>query len=98
MICAEDELGLGTIHEGIMVLRPDAIPGTPASEYFNIEKDFVFEIGLTPNRIDSGSHFGVSRDLAAYLSVNQNLKLTAKVPSVDNFKPDRTNQTFEIIV
>ena len=55
MICAEDELGLGTSHEGIMVLDKDAIPGTPASEYFNIARDFIFEIGLTPNRIDSGS-------------------------------------------
>jgi phenylalanyl-tRNA synthetase beta chain len=98
MICAEDELGLGTMHEGIMVLRPDAIPGTLASQYFNIEKDFVFEIGLTPNRIDSGSHFGVARDLAAYLSVNQNLNLTAKAASVDNFKPEGTAETFEIIV
>ncbi len=98
MICAEDELGLGTEHEGIMVLRPDAIVGAPASGYFKIEKDFVFEIGLTPNRIDSGSHFGVARDLAAYLSVNQNLNTKAKLPSVDIFKPDRTTETFEIIV
>lgn len=98
MICAEDELGLGVMHEGIMVLRPDAIPGTPASQYFNIEKDFVFEIGLTPNRIDSGSHFGVARDLAAYLSVNQNFNLTAKAASVDSFKPDGSAETFEIIV
>ncbi len=98
MICAEDELGMGTGHEGIMVLDSNAIPGTPASQYFKIEKDFVFEIGLTPNRIDSGSHFGVARDLAAYLSVNQNLTLQVKLPSVDNFKPEGKNDTFEIIV
>ena len=61
MICAEDELGLGTSHEGIMVLDKNARPGMPASEYFGICTDFIFEIGLTPNRIDSGSHYGVAR-------------------------------------
>ena len=71
MICAEDELGLGTLHEGIMVLDPNAKPGTPASEYFNVTTDYVFQIGLTPNRIDSGSHFGAARDLAAYLNINE---------------------------
>ncbi|MBA4321660.1 MAG: phenylalanine--tRNA ligase subunit beta [Odoribacter sp.] len=98
MICAEDELGLGTAHQGIMVLRPDAVIGTPASEYFKTEKDFVFEIGLTPNRIDSGSHFGVARDLAAYLSINQGFKLKATKPSVDSFNPERSVETFEILV
>jgi phenylalanyl-tRNA synthetase beta chain len=98
MICAEDELGLGTDHEGIMVLRPDAVPGTPASEYFKLEKDFVFEIGLTPNRIDCGSHFGIARDLAAYLSVNHNFSSKAQLPSVENFKPDYTSSTFEVII
>ena len=67
MICAEDELGLGDSHEGIMVL-PDNIPaGTPASEVFHVETDTVFEIGLTPNRADAMSHLGVARDLAARL-------------------------------
>jgi phenylalanyl-tRNA synthetase beta chain len=98
MICAEDELGLGTAHEGIMILRNDAIPGTPASEYFKIEKDFIFEIGLTPNRIDSGSHFGIARDLAAFLGVNLNFDSTAILPSVDSFKPDRSAETFEILI
>ena len=70
MICAEDELGLGTSHEGIMVLDNNAKPGTPAENYFNVVRDVVFEIGLTPNRIDSGSHYGVARDLAAYLNLN----------------------------
>jgi len=77
MICAEDELGLGTDHEGIMVLDNSAVPGTPASEYFNVVRDTIFEIGLTPNRIDSGSHFGVARDLAAYLSLNSGSNHTA---------------------
>jgi phenylalanyl-tRNA synthetase beta chain len=98
MICAEDELGLGTLHEGIMVLDPTALPGTPASEYFKIVKDFVFEIGLTPNRIDSGSHFGVARDLAAYLSLNHNLNGKAILPSVDDFKPENKNKSFEIFI
>jgi phenylalanyl-tRNA synthetase beta chain len=98
MICAEDELGLGTMHDGIMVLSPEAVPGIPASEYFRIEKDFVFEIGLTPNRIDSGSHFGVARDLAAFLSINKILNAPAILPSVDGFRADDKTETFEISV
>ncbi len=98
MICAEDELGLGNSHEGIMVLDKDAKPGMPAKDYFSIEKDHVFEIGLTPNRIDSGSHFGVARDLAAYLNINEGINSRAVLPSVGNFKPDRTDNTYEIIV
>jgi phenylalanyl-tRNA synthetase beta chain len=98
MICAEDEIRMGTLHEGIMVLDPAAVPGTPASDYFKVEKDFIFEIGLTPNRIDSGSHFGVARDLAAYLAVNEGLKSKPMFPSLDGFKPSLTKKTFEIIV
>ncbi len=67
MICAEDELGLGTSHAGIMVLPEDAVIGTPASEYFQIYRDVVFEIGLTPNRVDASSHYGVARELYAVL-------------------------------
>lgn len=98
MICAEDELGLGVLHDGIIVLKSDAIPGTPASQYFKVTKDFVFEIGLTPNRIDSGSHFGVARDLAAYLSINYNLDSLLKLPSVDSFKTDGTDEPFRILI
>jgi phenylalanyl-tRNA synthetase beta chain len=98
MICAEDELGLGTSHDGIMVLDKDAKPGTPASAYFKIEKDFVFEIGLTPNRIDSGSHFGVARDLAAYLNLNAGMNGKAILPSVANFKPDNRDNIYEVII
>ncbi len=98
MICAEDELGLGTSHEGIMVLDKDARPGTPASKYFDVVKDFVFEIGLTPNRIDSGSHYGVARDLASYLNLNNNFKGKAQLPSVDSFKPDNNDNRYEIII
>jgi len=92
MICAEDELGLGTSHAGIMVLDPSAIVGTPAKEYFKIEDDYVFEIGLTPNRIDAASHYGVARDLAAYLNLEKATK--AIKPSVDAFKVD--NNSFNI--
>ncbi len=94
MICAEDELGLGKSHAGIMVLDPSAIPGTPAKDYFKIEDDYQLEIGLTPNRIDAASHFGVARDLAAYL----NLKKPARAikPSVEGFKVD--NNSFKIPV
>lgn len=98
MICAEDELGLGNSHEGIMVLDKDAVPGTPVSSYFEVEKDFVFEIGLTPNRIDSGSHFGVARDLAAYLNLNANINYRASLPSVSDFKPDNLDNSYEVII
>jgi len=91
MICAEDELGLGTSHEGIMVLEPEALPGTPASDYFQVENDFVFEIGLTPNRIDGASHLGVARDLAAFLKQSGNVAV--KKPSVEAFRADN-NELF----
>jgi phenylalanyl-tRNA synthetase beta chain len=98
MICAEDELGLGTSHEGIMVLDKDAEPGTRADSYFKIVKDHVFEIGLTPNRIDSGSHFGVARDLAAYMNLNSGLNQKALLPSVEAFKSDNNSNPYEVIV
>jgi phenylalanyl-tRNA synthetase beta chain len=98
MICAEDELGLGTLHEGIMVLDPGAVPGTPAAEYFKIVHDFIFEIGLTPNRIDSGSHFGVARDLAAWLSINRDGTKKAVMPSVEGFKPDNNLNPYKVII
>lgn len=71
MICAEDEIGLGSSHAGIMVLPDSTIIGTPAAEYFKLENDTVFEIGLTPNRSDAASHLGVARDLAAILNSEQ---------------------------
>jgi phenylalanyl-tRNA synthetase beta chain len=70
MICAEDEIGLGNSHDGIMVLPEEAVPGTPAAEYFHVESDTIFEIGLTPNRCDAICHFGVARDLYASLMQN----------------------------
>lgn len=72
MICAEDEIGLGTSHDGILVLPDHAKVGTPASEFFKLEQDSVLEIGLTPNRADAASHYGVARDLAAILNCKNN--------------------------
>lgn len=94
MICAEDELGLGNSHAGIMVLDPSAVVGTPAKDYFKLEDDYILEIGLTPNRIDAASHYGVARDLAAYLNLEKPTK--AIKPSVDAFKID--NNSFKIPV
>ncbi|PQB04060.1 phenylalanine--tRNA ligase subunit beta [Aureitalea marina] len=85
MICAEDELGLGDSHDGIMVLDKDLIPGTPAAEIFEIEQDEIFEIGLTPNRADAMSHWGVARDLRAGL-LQQEIQLELITPSTTNFK------------
>src|SRR5664280_2125656 len=98
MICAEDELGLSNSHEGIMVLDKNAKVGTPAASYFKITSDHVFEIGLTPNRIDSGSHFGVARDLAAYLNLNAGMNQRAVLPSVSAFKIDNNNNPCEVVI
>jgi phenylalanyl-tRNA synthetase beta chain len=89
MICAEDEMGLGTSHEGIMVLPKDAKIGQLAKNYFKIENDVVFEIGLTPNRIDASSHIGVARDLAAWLSQTQ--EITYQKPSVNAFRVENNS-------
>ncbi|MCL2328903.1 MAG: phenylalanine--tRNA ligase subunit beta [Bacteroidetes bacterium] len=96
MICAEDEIGLGTSHAGIMVLPDEVAAGTPASEYFKITSDYVFEIGLTPNRIDAASHFGVARDLCAYLNLSGSQ--TLKKPSVDAFSAVYTASEFHVTV
>jgi len=85
MICAEDELGLGQSHEGILVLPQESEVGMSAAKYFDLEDDFGIEIGLTPNRADAMGHIGVARDLAAYLSVHKN-KIEISWPSVDDFK------------
>lgn len=92
MICAEDEIGLGSSHDGIMVLDTDLPNGTPAADYFKIENDTIFEIGLTPNRADAASHMGVARDLKALYA--REIKLT----SVENFKIDNNQLPFQITV
>ncbi|MBM3412808.1 MAG: phenylalanine--tRNA ligase subunit beta [Bacteroidetes bacterium] len=84
MICAEDEIGLGESHAGILVLDAAAVPGTPASEYFNLYEDIIFEIGLTPNRMDAMSHWGVARDVCAYLNHHQNKELAPLFPAVSS--------------
>jgi len=94
MICAEDEIGLGDSHDGIMVLDADAKVGTLAKDYFNIEDDYVFEIGLTPNRADATGHIGVARDLITVLNLSQPAQLIK--PSVDEFKID--NNQLPILV
>ncbi|GHT35285.1 phenylalanine--tRNA ligase beta subunit [Bacteroidia bacterium] len=87
MICAEDEIGIGTSHEGIIVLPQDAVVGTLAKDYYNVKSDYVLEVDITPNRVDATSHFGVARDLAAYLKQNGK-PANLKRPSVDAFKID----------
>ncbi|MCB0451065.1 MAG: phenylalanine--tRNA ligase subunit beta [Confluentibacter sp.] len=95
MICAEDELGLGTSHDGIMVLDANLKVGTPVANIFEVENDFVFEIGLTPNRADAMSHLGTARDLRAGL-VQKDIHLEFITPSVSAFHVD--NRTLKIDV
>ncbi|MEY3438957.1 MAG: hypothetical protein RL265_1542, partial [Bacteroidota bacterium] len=80
MLCAEDELGLGKSHDGILVLDPAIEVGTPASKVFNLEDDYQIEIGLTPNRADAMGHVGVARDIIAYLNFHKKENLTLKMP------------------
>ena len=88
MICAEDEIGIGTDHSGIIVLPEDVEVGTLAKDYYNIKSDYVLEVDITPNRVDATSHYGVARDLAAYLTQNSSRKVEAKRPAVDAFAID----------
>ncbi|PZW40523.1 phenylalanyl-tRNA synthetase beta subunit [Mesonia algae] len=97
MICAEDELGLGKSHDGIMVLSEDLVPGTPLNEVFEIEKDQVFEIGLTPNRADAMSHFGVARDLKAGL-LQSEINTSLDTPSVSSFHVENRSKKMLIEV
>ena len=97
MICAEDEIGVGTSHDGIIVLPESAVPGTPAKEYYNVKDDYVFEVDLTPNRIDAASHYGVARDLAAWL-LRHGKQPNLRRPSVDSFRPDKVDGAVEVTV
>ncbi len=92
MICAEDEIGLGQSHDGIMVLDTDLPNGTPVSEYFQLETDYIFEIGLTPNRADAMSHIGVARDIKAVTGRD------IRWPSTDNFRIDNTTKKIPVTV
>ena len=89
MICAEDEIGVGTSHDGIIVLPADTVPGTPAKEYYNIQSEYVLEVDITPNRSDACSHYGVARDLYAWLIQNG---------YKDAFKVDSNNLNIDIEV
>jgi len=98
MICAEDEIGIGTSHDGIMVLPADTVVGTPAADLFDIEIDHVYEIGLTPNRADAACHYGVARDLKAAFAHRYDTKAELCKPSVDDVKPSNNDRTIPVEV
>ncbi len=98
MICAEDEIGLGDSHAGILVLPSNAKPGTNAAEFFKPYSDWVYEIGLTPNRMDAMSHWGVARDVCAYLSHHERKDIRPKLPNGNGFKIDNTSLTVDVKV
>ena len=97
MVCAENEIGLGDSHEGIMVLEKDVKPGTPVSELFNIQSDKILEIGLTPNRCDAMSHYGVARDLKAFLD-HKAIKSNLSLPSINSFSPVNIDKEINVNV
>ena len=98
MICAEDEIGLGQSHAGIIVLPTDAKVGTTAAEYFNTYNDIIFEIGLTPNRMDAMSHLGVAKDVCAYLSHHHKKDTHVKSPFKNNFKADNQHLKIDVVI
>lgn len=98
MICAEDEIGVGKSHDGIMVLPADTLVGQPAASLFESYDDFIFEIGLTPNRMDAMSHLGVAKDVCAYLSHHDKKGTIAKLPYKNGFKPDTGGKPIEVII
>lgn len=98
MICAEDELGIGRDHSGIMVLPEDTKIGLTAGDYFKIEQDYVYEIGLTPNRSDATNHLGVARDIAAALKMNYGHPGGLNLPDVSRFKINNKDLPIEVVV
>ena len=98
MICAEDEIGLGTSHQGILVLPADCVTGTAAFDYFKPYQDYIFEIGLTPNRMDAMSHLGVAKDICAYLTHHNKRNTSVRLPFKNNFKADNTVAKIEVII
>jgi len=98
MICAEDEIGIGESHAGIMVLPNEVKVGSPASEYFKTYSDWIYEIGLTPNRMDAMSHLGVARDVCAYLSHHNKKSTRAKTPYTNNLKAEIISLPIKVIV
>ena len=97
MICAEDEIGVGKSHDGIIVLPNEVKAGTLAKDYYNVKDDYVLEVDLTPNRIDGGSHYGVARDLSAWLNTHST-PTQLRRPNVDNFKSDRADGAVDVVV
>lgn len=97
MICSEDEIGIGKASDGIIVLPEDAQVGMTAKEYYNIKSDYVFEIDITPNRVDGTSHYGVARDLAAYLK-QANIEHKLIKPSAENFVIDKKDGGIDVVV
>lgn len=97
MICAEDEIGLGTSHDGIMVLAADTVVGTPAATLFEPYQDWVYEIGLTPNRMDAMSHLGVAKDVCAYLTHHEK-EAKPVTPFSNSFTPDQNNKTITVSI
>lgn len=89
MICAEDEIGIGESHAGIIVLPDETLPGIPAAKHFQLSADWVYEIGLTPNRMDAMSHLGVAKDVCTYLTVHDNKDAGVRYPYINNFKKDK---------
>ena len=98
MICAEDEIGLGESHAGIMVLPHDTAAGTLLADFFKLTDDYIFEIGLTPNRVDAMSHLGVARDVCAWLSHHNKKDTIVKTPFKNNFKPDNQSLQMEVVI
>lgn len=98
MICAEDEIGLGPSHEGILVLKDEALVGTPAADYFQLYDDWIYELGITPNRMDAMSHWGIARDVCAYLSYHDKTEVKPHIPVPVHFKADNHSRTFTVII
>ena len=98
MICAEDEIGMGTSHNGIMVLAPNAKVGKPAVEYFQLYEDWIYQIGLTPNRMDAMSHWGIARDVCAYLNHHEKKGIKARLPNSSGFKADNNSLSISVAI
>lgn len=98
MLCAEDEIGVGTSHDGIIELPEDTKVGTPAKDYYHIESDAQFVVDITPNRIDAASHYGVARDLNAYFGIHKPGKYQLSKPDVSAFKVDNNSNPYKITV
>ncbi len=96
MICAEDEIGIGESHAGVIVLDENAVVGAPAADYFPVYQDWIYEIGLTPNRMDAMSHIGVAKDVCAYLTYHHKKPARPKLPYINQFKADNHTITIKV--